>query len=864
MNKTIEVARSPILSGYTPELDTYDEMWVRKGHVKHHWQGFVQAIENLGPEKLERSHQELRRLLRENGVTYNVHGDPQGLQRPWALDLIPFIISQKDWQVIEKGMIQRAHLLNLILADIYGPRKLITQGKLPLELVFNHAGFLRQCDGVQTASAPQLIIYAADLARGPDKRMWVLADRTQAPSGAGYALENRTVMARVLRGMFRDGQIYRLSNFFKELRSALADLIPERKSSPRIVVLTPGPHNETYFEHAYLASYLGYSLVQGEDLTVREGHVWLKSLEGLQQVDVILRRVDDSFCDPLELREDSRLGVAGLLEVARRQNVAIANPLGSGVLENPGLMPFLPGLAKHFLNEDLILPSAASWWCGQPKELEYVLQNIDKLLIKRIFRQAQIRSIFGPQLSKKALQTLRDQIKAQPQFYVGQELVSFSTTPSLINGKFEARHAVLRSFLVGHNQTYTVMPGGLTRSALEKRNVVVSNWAGGISKDTWVLTSQPQKHTSLWLEASRIESAFKSSQFLPSRAAENLFWVGRYAERAEGTARLIRTTLNYFGDDDVIGDEIEAECLRQLLRALTQVTMTYPGFVGEDGAKRLAFPVSELLSVTLDSHRSGSLTANLRGMTRAAYAVRDLWSTDSWRVIDGLDVPWRLLEQESHADLGQVQQEINRLITTLMAFAGLNTESMTHEAGWLLLDIGRRLERGLLTIAFIRSMLGFHYEQSVQHLLLETVLITTENVITYRRRYRSYLQAQTVLDLLFLDETNPRSLAYQLNTLQAHIAKLPRERIAYRLSEEERLILEASTLLRLSDTMALAQTVNDSNVRQNLDEFMGHLSSLLSQISEVITRSYFSHAQISHQLITIQPELLADSLNQIA
>jgi uncharacterized circularly permuted ATP-grasp superfamily protein len=351
-------------------------MWLNHNEVQPHWRTFMHAIAALGLDELERFQQEAGRQLLENGVTYNVHGDPENLHRPWMLDIIPLIISQQDWQVIEAGLKQRAELLNLILTDIYSARNLIKDGLLPPELIYGHNGFLRSCDSVQVPGAHQLITYAADLARGPDGRMWVLDDRTQAPSGAGYALENRTVQARVLSSMIRDNKVFRLSNYFRELQAELANLAVQRLSSPRVVVLSPGPLNETYFEHAYLAAYLGFTLVQGDDLTVHNGQVSLKSLEGLQPVDVILRRVDDLYCDPLELREESRLGVAGLLEASRRKNVTIANPLGSGVLENPALMPFMAGLSKHLLGEDLLLPSAATWWCGQTKELNYVLANL--------------------------------------------------------------------------------------------------------------------------------------------------------------------------------------------------------------------------------------------------------------------------------------------------------------------------------------------------------------------------------------------------------------------------------------------------------------------------------------------------------
>ncbi len=861
------------LHAYAPVPTTYDELWRRTtaparpttvhAAVQPHWQSVIQLFAALGTDGNANTQQEALRILHDNGVTYNVHGVADGHQRPWPLDLMPLVIHETDWAAIDAGVQQRSHLLNLLLTDIYGEGRLMRRGLLPPELIYGHRGFLRACHGLPLPGKQQLLLYAADLARGPDGRMWVLGDRTQAPSGAGYALENRTVMARLLRAAFRDGKIQRLANFFRTLQNTLAERAFQHKEAPRTVILTPGPYSETYFEHAYLAAYLGYSLVQGDDLTVINGGVALKALSGLQAVDVILRRVDDTFCDPLELREDSHLGVAGLLEAARRQSVTIVNPLGSGVLENPGLMPFMPGVARYFLGEELKLPSAATWWCGQPKELEHVLKHLPSLVIRRIARSGASATVFAGRLSKREQQALRERIRTEPQQYVGQEQVSFSTAPAFVDHHCEPRHTVLRAFSVASGDDYQIMPGGLARSGPASGELLVSNSAGGISKDVWVLTAQPQPYSSLWHHSGDREHALHSNQFLPSRSAENLFWVGRYAERAEFTARLLRTIFDYFGEDEfgesftgahafseAIGSSAgEIGCLHQLLRALTQVTMTYPGFVDEEGAALLANPVEELLSVVLDRSRIGGLHANLGAMINAAYAVRDLWSVDSWRVLNGLEGPWRALAAKPQARVPRVYDELNNLITSLMAFSGLNMESMTHSAAWLLLDTGRRLERAQLTVAFLRATMAIRQPESVEPLLLEMVLKTTDAIITYRRRYRSQIQPATVLDLLLLDEQNPRALGYQLAKLQTHLAALPRDPDPYQLSKEERLLLQAFTRLRLSNTTALAQPLSQFALRHTLDELMAELSLLLNQVSDVVTRTYFTHAQTPQQLL---------------
>ncbi|MDX1812609.1 MAG: circularly permuted type 2 ATP-grasp protein, partial [Gammaproteobacteria bacterium] len=602
---------------YATKLSTYDEMHSVQGQLLPHWQHIMEALDKMGSEGLERRRQEAQRILQETGVTYNVYGDPNDTVRAWELDPIPLVISSEEWCDIEAGLAQRAELLDLVLADIYGEQTLIKKGLIPFELVYAHNGFIRSCANLNYSSHKHLILHSTNLARGPDGQMWVIDDRTQSPSGAGYALENRTVMTRIFPSLFRDSHVHRLAAFFRGLRAELANLAFHNKDDPHIVVLTPGPLHETYFEHAYKAAYLGYTLAQGDDLTVRDGKVWLKSIEGLQQVDVILRRVDDSFCDPLELRTESRLGVAGLLEAVRLGNVAIANPIGSSVLENPAFFAFLPAIARYFLGEDLKLPSVATWWCGQEKEREFVLQNLDKLVIKPVNRDSRVHSIFGASLSEKEKSLLKDKIRAKPHLYVGQQQVSFSTAPSLAAGQIEPRQAVIRTFAVAREDGYQVMPGGLTRIARSKDSYAISYQSGGISKDTWVMASEPEKHVSLWLQPRRNQLIQPLSSALPSRSADNLFWVGRYAERAEGSARLFRSVLQKLRESREIKDPNDMVCLYHMLRALTHLTGSYPGFTGKDADKKLHSPREELLSLARDPNRNGSIAYTLLAFKRS-------------------------------------------------------------------------------------------------------------------------------------------------------------------------------------------------------------------------------------------------------
>lgn len=829
---------------FATRLGSYDEITAAGEQLLPHWQQLLKSLEAIGGKGLARRRQEAERLLRENGVSYNVYNDPEESLRPWQLDPIPLLLGPQEWARLERGLLQRAELLDRVLADLYGPQQLIRDGLLPFELIHCHAGFLRACVGLPVAGNRHLVFYAANLARGPEGRMWVLDDRSQAPSGAGYSLENRQVMTRIFPGLFRDVQIHRLNRFFRGVRSALARLAPHNRDDPRVVVLTPGPFNETYFEQAYLAAYLGYPLVQGDDLTVRDGRLWLKSVEGLQQVDLILRRLDDSFCDPLELRSDSLLGVPGLVEAVRRGHVALANPIGSSLLENPGLLPFLPGLARHLLSAELELPSVATWWCGQPRELQFVLDNLGELVVKTIHRTPGRSSVYGGNLDRAGLALWRERIRAKPHMYVGQERIGFSTVPSLVGETIEPRHAILRTFLVAREKDYLVMPGGLTRIAPQKESFSVSGQQGGVSKDTWVVAEEGELPASAAGGAVMLSGVRPLLGPLPSRSADNLFWVGRYAERAESSARLLRTILNKLDELQEIDDPGDTLCLEHLLRGLTHLTGTYPGFVGEGAGGRLGRPLPELRSLLLNAQRPGSLPATLTAFGRTAYAVRDLWSSDAWRVVDDIQRQWR---QAQHIPPGEgaelLLEPLDHLILRLVAFSGMTTESMAHDPGWLLLDIGRRLERAQLTTSLLRTTLVPFHGEPVAVQIFEAVLATTESLMTFRRRYHAAFQVPAVLELLLLDAKHPRSLAYQLRKLQGHIAVLPGKPPVAGMGDDERLVLDAFTRVRLAEIPRLVPAATDAGIHEELELLLARVGALLSELSDAVTRAYFSHAQ---------------------
>ncbi|CAK0767617.1 glutamate---cysteine ligase / carboxylate-amine ligase [Azospirillaceae bacterium] len=488
MTRTFDLTRPP---SFDPS-GVYDEMASGQGRLRPHWQSFMGTIGPLDSELMAQRWDEARKLLRQNGVTYNIYGDPQGMERPWPLDMIPLLIPTEEWRVIEDGVRQRVQLLNAVLVDLYGPQTLIHRSRLPAALLYSDPGFRRPCQGATIPNNVYLHFCAVDLARSPDGSWWVLADRTIAPSGSGYALENRGVISKIMPDSFRHLQVERLGAFFTDIRDMLFDLAArcktQRSGPPRVTLLTPGPYNETYFEHAFLARTLGLTLVEGGDLAVRDRRVFLKTLSGLEPVDVILRRLDDAFCDPLELRADSSLGVAGLLEAVRAGTVVVANALGSGLMESASFKSFLPSLCRHLLGEELKLPSLATWWCGQPTELNYVANHIEQLVIKAAHGGLHMEPIFGSSLSPTDRAALVRRMRRHPWDFVGQERMQLSTAPVWENGRLEPRPLVLRVYLAARgNGDYSVMPGGLTRVSNHPEQLVVSMQRGGGSKDTWVL-----------------------------------------------------------------------------------------------------------------------------------------------------------------------------------------------------------------------------------------------------------------------------------------------------------------------------------------------------------------------------------------
>jgi len=832
------VSTDGLLGGYRLMSGSFDEMCGEGGQPRPHWEYVARALDLLGAAELRDRDRDLRGILRENGVTYNVYANAQRSERLWALDPIPVLLTSSEWNTIEQGLIQRAELLDLVLRDLYGPRKLLGRGTLPAAVVYAHPGFLRPCDGLLPSTGQWLHLYAADLARHADGSVCVIGDRAQAPSGMGYALENRTVLSNIFPSLYRDSRVHRLALFFRSLRGALNRLDPAGRENSRVVVLTPGPESETYFEHAYLANHMGYPLVQGSDLGARDGHVWLNTVDGLRPVDVILRRVDDVYCDPLELRPDSLLGVPGVLAGARLGNVALANPLGTSLLDNAGLMAYLPALARELLGEELRLPSVQTWWCGDPQQREHVLQNLSALVIKPIVPHPIPASVFGAVTSAEQRARVTEEIRARPHLYVGQEHVPLSTVPVFVDGRLEARRMVLRAFLAGAEGGYVCMPGGLARVAGHADSWIVSNQYGGLSKDVWIIASEPERQVALPEPRMEPLAVTRDGDDVPGRIADNLFWLGRYSERAEASARLLREVLlRLIGSDRAPGDA----AFRILLGTVTRQTCTYPGFVGVEAEATLAAPEGELLAVLADRNRVGSLRYNVEAIVRAARSVRDRLSGDASRVIN-------LLEREfsQACDVEAAMRALQRVITLLTAFAGFCGESMTRGQGWRFLEIGRHLERAVSTIGILDCL--FAPAEPNAPALWEALLAIVHSAKTYRRRYRSRLQPVPVLDLILADESNPRSVAYQLAQIEARVADLDTARGARR-GAAARLALDALTRVRLFDVESVVPMAEGDAALRLL---LAGLRERLSALSNELGHQYFTHVEPPQQLVPLR------------
>jgi uncharacterized circularly permuted ATP-grasp superfamily protein/uncharacterized alpha-E superfamily protein len=770
--------------GYARLPGIPDEYIAQDGTPREVWTRFFDAFAELTPADIERRIGSADRHLREAGVTYRAPGETA--DRLWPLSHLPLLIDEADWQQLTAGIVQRAQLLELALSDLYGEGRLIAEGAVPAAAIAGSTEYLRSICGIKPPGGRYLNLYAADVGRGPDGRWWVLGDRTQAPSGAGYALENRLILSRAFASLYKSMNVERVAPFFEAFRDSLR--ASADRDEPRIGLLTPGAFSETYFEHATLARYLGFLLVEGDDLAVSGDRVHIRTVAGLKRLDVLLRRVDSNSLDPLELDASSQLGVPGLIDVLRKNGVVVANMPGSGVMEARALLGFLPSLSRRFFGEDLKMPHIATWWCGQKSAREEVLSRLDEVAIEGAYGRDVPGFGRGPilasELSPSERERLKTAIKDRGIDYVGQELVRLSTTPVWDQGRIAPRPFVLRVFAAATPGGWTIMPGGFCRIANQPDARAVSMGDGARAADVWVVSDKAVSTATL-LPAVDTVRIKRIAGVVPSRAADNLFWLGRYLERAEATLRLVRVLAAPLRDPGKGSSTVlHSERIQRLLvtwGATSQTTRSQPAKIAAEALQ--------------SEEKFGSALSLLRAAQRTATSLRERLSPDAWQVIT--EMTERLAEEVDDDD--GVVSAAELTLQELASFAGLAQENMNRAAGWRFLEMGRRAERAINTARFARQ---FAYDEAGGE-DLDILLTLVDCQITYRSRYLVGPLLAPVRDLVVLDPYNPRSVAFQVFALNDHIASLPTLKEGGLIERPHRLAVGLQAMLTTTEAAAL-------------------------------------------------------------
>ncbi|MCZ8544488.1 circularly permuted type 2 ATP-grasp protein [Mesorhizobium qingshengii] len=757
-----------LLEHYQPIDGVVDEMVDASGNPRPVWKDFIEALDELGPETLGQRFARADQYLRDAGVYYRVYDKAGANEREWPLAHVPLLIEDKEWADISAGLVQRAELFEETIADIYGPNRLVEKGILPAGLIAASPEYLRPVVGTVPASGHFLHFCAFELGRGPDGQWWVLGDRTQAPSGAGFALENRVATTRALSDIYGEMHVHRLAGFFRRFRDALIGMAEE--TDGRVAILTPGPLNETYYEHAYIARYLGIMLLEGEDLTVSGGRLMVRTVSGLMPISVLWRRLDAAFADPLELRSDSQIGTPGLVEAIRQGAVSTVNALGSGLMETRALLAFLPKISRALRGEELLLPSVATWWCGQDTERAHVLANIDRMVIgpalsTRLAFEDDDQTKLGSALSAGERAELAARIERDGGDFVGQEAVTLSTTPVFVGGWLEPRPASLRVYLARTPAGWTVMPGGFARVGLSLDPTAIAMQRGGQAADVWVVSDRPVERETLLPQESDSFTRTRPGS-LPSRAAENLTWLGRYIERSEDTVRILRAyhvRLAETSDPDMplladIRDYLEPF-------GVDVETAIPPGLIG-----------------TLDS------------AVYSAGQIRDRFSPDGWLALKDLS---KTIHQfaKTVAPGDDATRAMTVILRKLAGFSGLLHENMYRFAGWRFLEIGRRLERGIQIARTLSRLTSAKAPDGALDMMLEI----GDSVMTHRRQYPVQTGRRTVIDLLALDPLNPRSILFQLERLKAEIGLLPSVGGEGHMSPAAKEILQLNTQIAIKE-----------------------------------------------------------------
>ena len=778
--------------GYRALSGIADEMLDINGRIRPVWQPFVNALERMDERELHERFARTDRYLRDAGVFYRDYSAQGNTERNWPISHIPVLIDEQEWEAVSHGLVQRANLLESIVADFYGENRLVQQGYVPPSLVASNPEYLRAMAGVKPANGHYLHFCSFEIGRGPDGHWWVLADRTQAPSGAGFALENRVATTRAFSDIYGESHVHRLASFFGAFRDALQAY--KRSPEDRIAVLSPGPANETYFEHSYIARYLGFMLLEGEDLTVVDNRVMVRTVAGLKPIGVLWRRLDASCADPLELDQNSHIGTPGMVQALRSGSLSMVNALGSGILETRALLAFMPAICRHLLNEDLAMPSIATWWCGQPSEREHVARNIERMVIGPAYSRLPFfddngQSVLGSSLRETAKDSIGDWLASDGHKLVGQEVVTLSTTPAYVDGKLVPRPMSLRVFAARTESGWQVMPGGFARIGRSNDTAAIAMQAGGSAADVWIVSAKPVERTTLLPAEENFIRNMPGS--LPSRAADNLFWLGRYIERSEGALRILRAWHARFAES--------ADPTQPLLAHVTAYL--------------------ETVDIDVEESVPASLIANLNSAIYSASNIRDRFSPDGWLALNDLAKTARRFQSKVAAG-DDATHAMTVLLRKLAGFAGLVHENMYRFTGWRFLSIGRYLERGLHLTRLLGHMSGPEAPDGSHDMLLEI----GDSVMTHRRRYNVNTAALTVMDLLGLDPLNPRSILFQLNEIRTEVEQLPNAFVNGQMSPFYREVMRVHSGL----AVMTPENLTPALFRQ-LEQDLEHLSDLLAQ-----------------------------------
>ncbi len=817
---------SSVLSAYHGHSNSWDEMLGPGKQTRPIWRDFAHSLNKMSSGEMEKRNKEISQQLQRSGVSYHVYGDSSGAERPWSLDPIPFLLGSDEWSELERGIIQRAELLDAILRDVYGKRLLIRDGLLPARFIYSHPGYQRECSLSGDIPFRMLTIYAADLVRSPDGKFRVVSDRGQNPSGYGYALENRLVLGKVFPSLFRHFGVHRLAPFFQSLRRGLTQANPVAQS--QIVLLSSGEENETYFEQGYLASYLGIPLVQGHDLRFHEEGIRMESAEGAVNVGVILRRMDDLFCDSLEFSNNSLLGVPGLMEAVREKKVMLANALGSGLVNNSGLMAFLPEICRKVLGQELRLESTPTFWCGNAESLANVIKEFDNMVIKPLYQGANRQTWFCSNLLPAEKEELIARIHKHPHNYVGQHQLIPSTAPSWIEGRLRASSLVLRSFATAVDDSYRVMPGGLTRVSPTDNEKQITGQSGGISKDTWIITSEVIPGSASPEPLAERILLNRQSSLLPAYAAENLFWMGRYHSRLEYQIRLWREVFTSMVETQTLGPEpsIDWISLVSIFQSVTSVL--------DPDARSLEIEMLQSLRLP---DRLGAIAYNQNEFRRTARTIRDRISQDMWQAVRSATQSARDMSWADQIEIGEALRRMDHTNLALSAIVGMTAESMTEGPVRRFLLIGWRLERINCTAKMLLAALGSNLHPSSG--LLLALLSILDSLLTYRRRYPHQIQMGACMDLLVSDDLNPRSLSNQLGKLIEELSQVSHSSPPWQ-REVENLALQAHTAARLFISSSIGNMESASG-NEMFEGLMAGISQKMQNISDLLTREVFSN-----------------------